>query len=240
MSLATLALAFAAGVLSMFAPCVLPLIPLLLVSAASQHRLGPVALGAGIIVSFTVVGLTGAALGMSIGLDSEKLRLVGAAMFVVIGAVLVLPPLQARLVTAAGPAVNWSHRRLGSQMWNGWQGQFGLGLVLGLIWTPCVGPTLASAMVLAAQGEQLWSAFATMLAFGIGATLPFMTIALLSRSAAARLRTRMASFGARGKMILGGLLILIGSLVLTGLDRKLEAFLLDISPAWLVNVTTRL
>lgn len=239
MSAATLLLAFAAGLLSIFAPCVLPLLPIVLASAAAEHRLGPIALAGGIVVSFVIVGLTAASLGASIGLDSERLRQVGAVLFVAIGAVMLLPAVQTRLVTAAGPAIDWSQRRIGSARWAGWPGQFGLGLVLGLIWSPCIGPTLASAMVLAAQGEDLAMSAVVMVVFGIGALLPLAALALASRSLTMRWRGRLAGFGRRGKAILGVILVVMGIAVLTGIDRRVEAFLLDLSPDWLVRATTQ-
>lgn len=198
MSIGTLLLAFAAGTLSILAPCVLPLLPIILASAATQHRLGPFALAGGVVVSFMAVGLAAASVGASVGLDSERLRLVGAVLFLLIGAVLLVPGLQTRMVTAAGPVVDWSHRRMSANAWTGWQGQFGLGLVLGLVWTPCVGPTLGSAMVLAAEGRDLAVSAATMLAFGLGALLPLAGLALLSRTAMARWRGGAAGWRASG------------------------------------------
>jgi cytochrome c-type biogenesis protein len=55
--LATLGLALLAGVLSTLSPCVLPLLPIVLVAAASENRLGPAALAAGLALSFTAIGL---------------------------------------------------------------------------------------------------------------------------------------------------------------------------------------
>lgn len=239
MSAATLGLAFAAGILSIFAPCVLPLLPIVLASAGSEHRAGPVALAGGIVTSFVLVGLAAASIGAAIGLDAERLRLVGAVLFLLIGTFLLVPRLQTGLVTAAGPMVDWSQRRLGAGRWAGWQGQFGLGFVLGLIWTPCIGPTLATAMVLAAGGEDLAVSGLTMVAFGIGALLPLVALAFASRAITARFRSRLADVARRGRFLLGGILVVMGVLVLTGIDRRIEAFLLDLSPDWLVRATTQ-
>jgi cytochrome c biogenesis protein CcdA len=85
MAAATLALAFVAGVLSTLSPCVLPILPIVLGAAASQHRLGPAALAAGLAVSFAVIGLFAATVGYSIGLDTDLFREVSAALMIAAG-----------------------------------------------------------------------------------------------------------------------------------------------------------
>lgn len=143
MGLSTLPLAFLAGSLSILSPCVLPLTPVVLGAAVAEHRLGPVALAAGLATSFTAIGLFVATIGYAIGLDGDIFRMIGAATLAAFGIILMLPNLQARLATAAGPLSNWSQQRLGGGPTTGLRGQFGVGLLLGTVWGPCVGPTLA-------------------------------------------------------------------------------------------------
>ena len=80
MSAAALGLSFAAGALSTLSPCVLPLLPIVLASAASEHRLAPAALAAGLALSFTAIGLFVATLGFAIGVDGEVFRIIGALL----------------------------------------------------------------------------------------------------------------------------------------------------------------
>ena len=89
-------LAFLAGLLTVLSPCVLPLLPIVFGSAASAHRLGPVALAAGVAISFVAIGLFIATIGFSIGLDAGLLRSAAAVLLVLIGFVLIMPPLQQR------------------------------------------------------------------------------------------------------------------------------------------------
>ncbi len=110
MSLATLTLAFLAGTLSILSPCVLPLVPIVLGAASSAHRWGPVALAAGLALSFTVLGMFVATIGFSIGLDAEWFRKFGAVLMILLGAVLLVPDLQARLAAAGGPASNCANQ----------------------------------------------------------------------------------------------------------------------------------
>lgn len=236
---ATLFLAFAAGGVSILSPCVLPLVPIVLGTAASEHRLGPAALAAGLALSFTVVGIFVASVGFAIGLDGEVFRAVGGALLLAIGIVLVAPSLQARVSLAAAPFATWTDQRFGGFAAQGIGGQFGVGLLLGVVWTPCVGPTLGAASLLAAQGENLGSVGLTMLAFGIGAALPLLVLGIASREAMARWRGRLVGAGNGGRALLGAGLIIVGALVLTGLDKQVEAALVAASPDWLTSLTTR-
>jgi cytochrome c biogenesis protein CcdA len=217
---------------------VLPLIPIVLATAAGQHRKGPLALAAGLALSFTAVGIFVATIGFAIGLDAGLFRMVGGTMLVAFGAVLLLPALQTRVALAAGPVSNWTEQRFGAMPAAGLGGQFGVGLLLGVVWVPCVGPTLGAASLLAARGEDLGQVALTMLAFGLGAALPLLVLGLLSREALLRWRGRMLSAGTGGRRVMGGALVAVGVLILTGLDKRLEAILLDLAPDWLVRVTT--
>src|ERR1700731_1627576 len=111
--LATLGLAYLAGLLSTLSPCVLPLLPVILGSAASAHRLGPFALALGLASSFVVVGLFVATIGFSIGIDADVFRIVAAALMILVGAVLIVPLFQSRLALAAGPGTRWAGQKLG-------------------------------------------------------------------------------------------------------------------------------
>jgi cytochrome c-type biogenesis protein len=136
MSVGAVALAFVAGVLTSLSPCVLPILPLVLVAAASEREYGPVALAAGLAISFVLVGLFVATIGYSIGLTTELFRQVAAALMVMLGAVLIFPPLQSRLAFASGPIANWTDRHFGSARGSGYARQFWVGVLLGAVWTP--------------------------------------------------------------------------------------------------------
>ena len=232
-------LAFVAGVLSTLSPCVLPLLPIVLATAASEHRAGPAALAAGLAFSFVVVGLFVALIGFSIGLDTDVFRGVAAALLLSVGLVLIVPQLQTRFALAAAPVSGWIEQRSAGLSMSGASGQFGVGLLLGALWSPCVGPTLGAASLLAAQGQDIARVAVTMLVFGLGAALPLLLLGLLSRETLRRWRDRMLSAGKGGKLALGVVLIATGVLVLTGLDKYLEAIVVDASPDWLTELTTR-
>jgi cytochrome c-type biogenesis protein len=232
-------LALLAGVLSTLSPCVLPLIPIVLGAALGQHRYGPVALAAGLALSFVAIGLFVATIGFAAGIGQEVFRAGAAILLIAAGVVLLMPRLQMQLATAAGPVGNWAQARAGGFAGAGWGGQFLMGLLLGAVWSPCVGPTLGAASVLAARAENLTYVALTMVAFGIGAALPLLAIGMMSREALMRWRSRMLAAGSGGKAVMGVLLLAVGSLILTGLDKRIEAALVEASPDWLTALTTR-
>lgn len=237
--LSVLGLAGLAGALSTLSPCVLPLLPIVLGAAASEHRLGPAALAGGLALSFTVVGLFVATIGFAIGLDEGVFRLVGGALLAGLGVVLLAPALQERVAVAAGPVGDWTQRRFGAVEGGGVGGQAAVGILLGIVWAPCVGPTLGAASLMAARGENLGQVALTMLAFGLGAAAPLLLLGTLSREAMARWRGRLLGVGSGGKQALGLLLLAVGLAVATGAEKQIEAWLVSVSPAWLTALTTR-
>lgn len=234
----TLALAFAAGLLSILSPCVLPLVPIVLGTAIAAHPLGAVALAAGLSLSFTVLGLLLALVGFGLGIDAGMFRAAAAAIMIGLGAVLLVPAWQARLAAAGGPISDWADRRFGGFASSGLAGQFAVGLLLGAVWSPCVGPTLGAASMLASQGHDLLRVALTMAVFGIGAALPLILLGLLSRATLMGVRSRLMSAGKLGKGLLGAAFIVIGVAIVSGADKRIEAALVAASPPWLTELTT--
>ena len=240
MDLFSIPLALIAGLFSILSPCVLPLIPIVLGAAISEHRWGPAALACGLALSFTAFGMFVATVGYAVGLDGEVFRNIAAVSLIGVGAVLVVPNWQAQMALAGGPIGNWTGQKFGDLQSQGLWGQFGIGVLLGATWSPCVGPTLGAASVLAAQGRELGHVALTMFAFGIGSALPLLLIGMLSRETLTRWRGHMLSFGRAGKVLLGGILITSGLLILFGLDKALETELVRILPQFLADWAGRI
>ena len=78
----------------------------------------------------------------------------------------------------AAPLANWANGRLEGRDTGGPAGQFGVGVLLGAVWSPCVGPTLGAASLLAAQGRDLGQVALTMFVFGLGAALPLLALGI--------------------------------------------------------------
>lgn len=233
----TLALAGLSGALSTLSPCVLPLLPIVLASALQSHRWGAVALGFGLTVSFTALGLLLATIGLSLGLDAETLRIATGWLLLAFAAVLLLPAAQrgftalASRLAPGGAAARVSGDGLG--------GQFLVGATLGAVWSPCSGPTLGTAATLAGRSGGLGTAATIMLVFGLGAALPLVLVGLVSRQRLARLRGGLLAASSAGKRMLGVLLLLIGLGIVSGFDHRVEGWLTAHSPDWLNDLTTR-
>ena len=237
--IATYGVSLIAGLLSTLSPCVVPLVPILMGSAVATHRFGGVALSAGVALSFTVVGVLIASIGTSLGIDAEVVRPLGAMLLLVIGVVLLSHRLQERFAALAAAPAGAGNALLTRLSPEGLGGQFALGLLLGLVWTPCVGPTLGAAVTLASQRQNLPAVATQMAIFGLGASLPLLLIGSLSRAALSRTRALVRVVSERGRQLLGALLILVGLLILTHLDRLVEGWLIGLSPTWLTTLTTR-
>ena len=235
----TYGIALIAGLLTTLSPCVLPLVPILMGSAVTAHRLGPWALACGVALSFTLAGVFLASVGASLGLDGETFRQVAALLLIVFGLTLLSARLQALLAAATAGLTGSGNALLSQFLLDGLGGQFVLGLLLGVVWSPCVGPTLGAATTLASQGRNLAQVSLLMAVFGLGASAPMLLIGSLSRATLLWLRGSLIKAGQRGRQVLGIALLLLGALILSHADHRLEAWLLDNSPAWLTALTTK-
>jgi cytochrome c-type biogenesis protein len=232
--------AYGAGVLTILSPCVIPLVPIVLGSAAQRHRFGPLALAIGLVASFTLAGFLIATIGSSIGLDGETVRKVSAVLLLLVGLALLVPRVQASLEHVMGPIASWAGERQARLERFGLIGQAGIGVLLGLVWSPCVGPTLGAATVLAAQGKNLGEVAFVMLAFALGIATVLLVMAMATQKLMSRWRAGLMSASTRGRRVLGALMLLVGVLIITGTDRSLEASVIGVLPDWVTNLTTSL
>ena len=235
----TYGLGLLAGALSTLSPCVLPLIPLVIGAAVAAHRWGAFALAAGLALSFALIGLFLATLGVSLGLDPDTFRVAGAIILACFGLILLVPALQAAFTRVTGSWSNSGTALLNRINADGLVGQFLVGTLLGVIWSPCVGPTLGAATTLASQGQDLAQIGLLMLMFGVGAAVPLIVVGSISRAAMMRVRGRLMSVGQRGKQLFGLMMLCLGVMIATGIDKPVEAWILDHTPESITAVTTR-
>jgi cytochrome c biogenesis protein CcdA len=230
---------FLAGLLSTLSPCVLPIIPILLASAANAHPRAPLALAGGLAISYAIIGTGLAWAGSVFDLDAAIFRDVGAGILGLLGLVLMSGSLQQRFASATSGIGDAGNNLISRMNLDGLWGQCAIGLVLGVVWSPCVGPTLGAAVMLASQGTHLPQVALLMGIFGLGAALPVVALAYVGRATMMKLRGRLVQAGKAGKMFLGAVMISLATLILTDADKPMEAWLVTHSPAWLTHLTTR-
>lgn len=238
LSAGSYALAVLAGLLSALSPCVLPLLPIVMGGAATAHRLGPIALTGGFAVSFVVVGLFVGMIGFSIGLDQETIRVIAASLMILFGVVLLSEFLQERLALAESRFQSAGDRLLQWVAPSGLRGQFLVGVLLGCVWSPCIGPTLGAAITLAGERQTMGQVALVMLLFCIGLGIPLVALGMVSHQAMLHWRRRIEIADHVTKNVFGGIMIAIGGAILIGADRNLETLLLQFSPAWLTKLAT--
>lgn len=239
-SLLQLGLTLVAGALSTLSPCVFPLLPVVVGAVAhTHHRVGPVVMGAGMVSAFVLLGVALGAVGPALGIDAGHFRTAAGLLLLVIAGVMLIPEAQehtpAWLSSLATTAQRASSRLHPETV----PGAFVLGALLGLVWSPCSGPLLGSGLALLATKGGLLNGGLILGMFGIGAALPLMAAAYLSRALFARMRRWVIGHGEGLRRAFAVLIALMGVAVLTGADRWLEARLLELLPdAWL-ELTTR-
>lgn len=230
--LLTLGLAFLAGVITVLSPCVLPLLPIILSSGAQEGRARPIGLIVGFVGTFTAATLALSYLVRSLGVPPDLNRLLAGAVLIALGLVLAIPPLHRGFERLAGVIASHAPVPNGS----GFGGGLAIGAGLGLAWSPCVGPIMASVITLALNQQVDAAAVAVTLAFSLGTALPMAAIMLGGRQITRRLGWFKANSG-RIQQVLGILLVLTGLAIFLGWDRQIQILLLTWFPNWELALT---
>lgn len=232
-----LVFAFLAGLLTLINPCVLPVLPIVLASALQGHRLGPLALAAGMPGSFATLGLAVTAFGPGLGVDADGMARFGAFLMVGFGLVLVLPRLGAGFTAATAGLSARADALIGHDRPAGLGSQLATGVLLGAVWSPCIGPTLGGAIGLASQGNDLGRAGAIMLAFALGVSAVMVALAYGARASLLRRRAALQRLAVASRPIMGAALLAVGLAILFRLHHRIEAWALDVLPAWLIDLS---
>ena len=231
--------AYLAGLLTLINPCVLPLLPIIIASALQSSRLGPLALAAGLVVSFTVFGVSVTAFGHLIGLNEDSLNRIASVLMILFGLALLIPKAGMLLSTAAGPVATSAGTQMDKLQSSGLGGQALIGMLLGAVWSPCSGPTLGGAIGLAASGESLVQATATMLFFGFGVATILLVLAYGSREVLTSRHARLSQWMPWAKPFMGFVLLLVGLTLFFHWNRYIEVWMLDVMPIWLQDLSVR-
>ncbi|WP_367274903.1 cytochrome c biogenesis CcdA family protein [uncultured Maritimibacter sp.] len=226
-----LILGYGAGLLTLINPCVLPVLPIVLATALQAHRMGPAMLALGMSVSFVIFGMLISTVGYAIGLTEDTVATAGAILMIAFGVVLLVPQANAVFASAtAGLAARADGGIDGFDRSTLW-GQFGGGLLLGAVWSPCIGPTLGGAIALASQGENLVWAFLIMVSFAAGVSTLILAIGYGLRA------TSLRKFANISKPVLGAAFLLVGFAILFRINHMIDGWVLTHLPAWFVDLS---
>ena len=230
-------LAYLAGLLTLINPCVLPVLPIVLVGALNANKAGPVALAAGMSVSFVAFGVLVTAFGAGIGLTQDRLAQIGAVLMVVFGVILLVPSFAHRFEVATAGLAAGADTRMNTLDAGSLRGQFAGGLLLGTVWSPCIGPTLGGAIALASQGQSLGFATAIMAAFALGVSTLIVGLGLGAQQAIRTRTQALRGLAQRSKPIIGATFIVVGTLLFFQIHHVIEGWFLTIMPIWLQDLS---
>ncbi|NCN96439.1 MAG: cytochrome c biogenesis protein CcdA [Rhodoferax sp.] len=237
LSVPQVGLSLLAGSLTTLSPCVFPLLPLVLGGTLQGNRFAPLAMGVGMTGSFALMGMLLGAVGPALGLDGDTVRTAGAAMLIAFALVMLVPALGARFTQWMLPIASSANAASSKLDGGSLLGALMLGGVLGLVWSPCSGPLLGSALTLVASEGGMARGGLVLGIFGLGAAIPLVAVAYASRRGFLRVRDwvllRMERVRLGFALLLGGM----GVAILTGGDKWLEARVLQWLPDAWVNLT---
>lgn len=224
-------LAAVAGFLTILAPCILPLLPVLLGTSGGRSKMRPVMIVVGFIGTFSVIGAAFATVGTFLGIDNTTLRLVAVVLLLLFGLALVFENVYEKIAVLIQPALVRLSVKVGkgsqgkSDAWSG----LAVGVSLGLVWTPCAGPILGAILTLAASAGDYLTTSLLMFSYAVGAGIPMFGIAYGGHM----LQRRLAKIGAHQSLlnkIFGVLVILTAVAIFTGYDIVIQSYLVQFYP----------
>ncbi|SMR82234.1 Cytochrome c biogenesis protein CcdA [Aliiroseovarius halocynthiae] len=231
---------YLAGLLTLINPCVLPVLHIVLATALQASRFGPLAVAAGMSVSFVTLGLLVTVLGYTIGLTEDMVARAGAILMVGFGLILMTPVLSERFATATAGVSSHADTSLDDIDRGGLSGQFLGGMLLGAVWSPCIGPTLGGAISLASQGKSIPWAAAIMIAFALGVSTIIIALGYGARAAIMRRQALMRRIAQKSRPIMGVIFVAVGLMILFRFHHVLEAWAVQTLPAWLNDFSVSL
>jgi cytochrome c biogenesis protein CcdA/thiol-disulfide isomerase/thioredoxin len=238
-----IAFAFISGVITILSPCILPVLPILLSGGVSGGRARPYGVITGFIVSFTVFTLTLSTIVQALRIPADALRIAAVVLIILFGIVMLVPRLSgwfelfaSKIATrgrSLAPAAG------GATSGRGWAGYWGgclVGLSLGLVWTPCVGPIMASVISLALTRRIASGSVYITLAYTLGTALPMLGVMFGGRALLNRVPA-LARNSANIQRGFGVLMILLGVAIGLGWDRQFQSLVLRALPNYGAGLT---
>jgi len=212
-------------------------LPIVVAASLQANKLGPAALALGMSLSFIFFGVTIAAFGHLVGLDEQHIAQAGAVLMILFGAILLVPRFSAKFADATSGMATQADTQIDALDNKSLNGQLLGGVLLGLVWSPCIGPTLGGAIALASQGENLLWATAIMTAFAIGVSTLILGLGYGARGLLMRNQDTMRKIASASRPLMGIVFIAVGVGILFRVHHMLEAWALQNLPTWLVDLS---
>lgn len=226
-------IALLSGVLTVFSPCVLPILPVILASGADGNKKRVNGIILGIVLSFTVASLFLTAIITALGISADGLRLLAAALLGLIGLSIIFP-IWEKIQVHMERIFNKPVKPGGG----GFKGGLATGVGLGIAWTPCVGPIVATVSTLAAVNQLSMGTIFLVLFYAIGLGIPLWLIANNGGAFTSRLGL-FKSNPVLVRKIFGIILVLTAVFVFFGFEKRVQAWFLDNLPEkWAFLSTT--
>lgn len=225
--------AFIAGIVTILSPCILPILPIVLGGGISHDKKRPFGIITGFIASFTFFTLFLSAIVRIVGIPAESLRYFSIIVILLFGIGLILPQFQKVLEKLFSKLSSIAPK---GDSHSGFFGGILIGLSIGLLWTPCVGPILASVISLALTGNVNGQAFFITLAYSLGTAIPMLGIMLTGRTIFQKVPW-LLSRTAQIQKLFGILMILTAVGIWFNVDRKFQTFILDTFPQYGTGLT---
>jgi len=227
---------FAAGVITVLSPCVLPVLPVVLSGSVGGGRLRPLGIIAGFLSSFSILTLALTFLVRSFAIDPELLRTLAAVAIILMAVILVVPALKDRFMIFAGSLLGGKRRVSAEGERQGFVPGFAAGVSLGVVWTPCVGPIMASVITLAISSSVDAGAVAITLAYALGTSVPLFAVMQGGRALLNRFPGLSGRLGSVQR-VFGVLMLVTGIALLGGWDRSFQIWILDTFPSYGSSLT---
>jgi cytochrome c-type biogenesis protein len=197
------ALVFVAGMASVLSPCVLPVVPIVVTGSADDHRLRPVLVVSGLAVTFVAMGVVSSLFGSAIGSKMVYVEKAAAILIALFGLLLIFNVNLFKHLSFISNVMGKTRGRLGG---------FLLGLTLGVVWIPCVGPMLSGVLALVATQGKIATGVFLLLVYSLGFALPMLVAGYASQFFRTRFR-KIGKFPLVVNVASGATLLALGTFI---------------------------